>query len=265
MNKMTTEFVPKQLNFGLEPQSAVYILGKRLSGKTTVAKELVYHSLYEKAGIRRFMIFVNRMDQKLVWEQMFPSECECVTLVKDEDESSAESLIRNLLETQNAEIEKLHRAHIPKEEFVIPLELRVVVIFDGIIPGPFLNSRYVRELCGNCRMYGVEMIYIAQFINQVIPEIRAINDYVGILATHNVFQLRSIWTELLSEVIPFDEFTDLVVKFTESKGSMLWIDNVSTSKELADKIFVYQSDNTIYRVERVCDERTLVTLNGNKT
>lgn len=39
------------MDLALAPQSTISIIGRRVSGKTTVAKEIMYHSFYEKNGI----------------------------------------------------------------------------------------------------------------------------------------------------------------------------------------------------------------------
>lgn len=128
-------------------------------------------------------------------------------------------------------------------EIIIPSHLRAAVIFDNVSFVPFLKSSIVRDLCTNGRCYGIEIINTTMYVKDIIPEIRQNVDYFGILATDNLRKIREIWEEFLSNIISFDEFTDLVVKYTVPTGSMICIDIVSTSKELADKIFVYQSHN----------------------
>lgn len=247
--QFTGSFVLKRARLDqLASQATIGITGKRRTGKTTVAKELAI-SYYKQIGITRFFVVAGSKDVKLSWESIIPSPYVHLLEV-------ALPILKALMDYQDIEIGKLRKLHETEKlriitmnpdyefpEFEIPLHLRVALFFDDCSSRrEFINSGLAREIASNGRHYGFELVSLTQYTKQITPEIRQNLDYFGIMATQNINQLKSIWEEFLSSIVSLPQFQEMVMKCTEQKGSMLWIDNVSTSMNIQDKVFFYRSN-----------------------
>ena len=211
----------------IESCATIALLGKRRSGKTTFAKFFL-QSL--KGRLHRFIAICGNKENASEWQEVIP---ELFIHGKNME------YLQKIRDYQDTKI-----AQFRKEQKEIPDKYKLCIIFDDCgSDRSFMFHNLMKDLLSNGRHYGMTIILLCQYLNQMHAENRDQLDYLGILHTSNTKNLKKIYTEYVS-LGDFKDFLYIVKACTSQKG-MCWIDNTNVPHKLNDAIFYKNIDMSV--------------------
>lgn len=223
----------EQANFRkILPQACIAIFGRRRTGKTQFA---MYLTMYLAMNIPRIVCVCGNKDNMVEWQKVLhPLYIH---------ERSLDYLI-NLRAYQEPKVSRSRNQWIKDgndvDDFVVPRHLRVLLIIDDCgNDRSFMHSPVMRDIASNGRHYGMDILILAQYLNQLASQNRDQLDYVGVLQTPNSRNIEKIYNEYVSEFIcPKKTWNYLLGACTNQRGSMCWIDNANPANTtLQSRVF----------------------------
>lgn len=217
----------------IKPQAIVTLFGRRGSGKSTAGK---YYARLLARHIDRFLIMCGNKDTAGDWDNVVDPMF--IHLMNREK-------LAELIKFQDNEVSALReaykRAHEGSSEgFVIPRKNRVAVIIDDCgYESTFMNCIEMMDITANGRHYGMDVVIMCQYFNQLNPKNRNQIDYLGLMFTDNEKQDKKVYEEYLSKTCKtLKDFQAVFEVCTQKKGQMCWIDNTVTTCNPSEKIFM---------------------------
>lgn len=213
----------------IKPGSVILILGRRGSGKSTVAEDLLS---FHRECSRGLCVSATERSNNF-WSSHIP---QCFIHYTYSD-----SLTRQLFRQQQK---------IKKETGEIP---PVFAIFDDLLfDKSFARSKETRKLLMNGRHSKIFTIISAQYLMDLGPDLRANIDFVFVLR-ENIKSNREKIYQYFAGVFPdYQSFEDVLVACTEDNEALV-LDQNSLSYNISDCVFFYKATpNLRYRL---CDKR----------
>ena len=212
----------KEANFeNIEAFASIAILGKRRTGKTTWAKYILQ---FLKKKCNRYFVVCGNKDNQVEWSKVVSP-----LFIFDKEKSMvALERIRLYQEVKCSEYHDIDET--------IPVEDVLCVIFDDCgSDRKFMHSNLMKDLLSNGRHYGMFIIILSQYLNQMHAVNRDQLDYLGVLYTNNQKNITKIYEEYVN-VCDRRTFNWVLLSLTTKRG-MCWIDNTKTPTLVSDCVF----------------------------
>lgn len=222
----TTYFNPKSIR----TSSVILIIGKRGSGKSTVAEDIMSYFTHVKEGV-----CVSKTDKMNgFWSKHIPK-----LFIHHE---YSDTITKKLLKHQEAKWIK-HRKECwrrgvePKTEDIEPC----FAIYDDVTYDKrFLRDGATRELFMNGRHYNCLVVITCQYLMDMGPDLRNQIDYVFILKD-NIRNNRVKMYEYFAGMFPsYYAFERTFIECTANREALV-LHNSSLSHDLRDNVFFYRA------------------------
>ena len=228
------------------------VIGKRRSKKTTWAKRI---AMEQQENYSRTMVMVGNKDCGVEWRQV-------VKKIFIVDKSTAQ--LQRIRDYQDKKCYKYTDRNKP-----IPLKYKMQIFIDDCgADKKFMNSSIIKDLLSNGRHYGISLIILVQYFNQLPSENRGNMDYICMRYTTNDNHIKKVVEEYLGNM-SLRTFKCVLHDLTfVSKNGLLVIDLSDTDEdESKDTI---KCKNAIWpieweqisneRIDNYSDERTKVII-----
>lgn len=213
----------------IKPGSVVLIIGRRGSGKSTVAEDILS---FHRDCSRGVCVSATERSNGF-WNKHIP---QCFIHYTYSD-----SLPRQLFRQQQK---------IKKETGEMP---PVFAIFDDLLfDRSFARSKQIRKILMNGRHSNIFTIITAQYLMDIGPDLRANVDFVFVLR-ENIKSNREKIYQYFAGVFPdYQSFEDVMMACTKDNEALV-LDQNSLSYEIGDCVYFYKATpNVRYRM---CDKR----------
>lgn len=209
-----------EANFSvIETCAAIALLGKRRSGKTSWAQLII-----EKIGAKcnRFVVLCGTKDNMGEWKRIISP---LYIMMKNIE------YLMELKKYQEDRCAKFSARNLP-----IPKKYLVTIILDDCgFDRAFMHSKVMKDLLSNGRHYGMYIIILCQYLNQMHAENRDQLDYIGVLYTSNARNIKKVHEEYVN-VCELRTFKYLLKALTSKKG-LCWIDNTQNPTNISECVF----------------------------
>lgn len=203
----------------IEDNASIAILGKRRSGKTTWAKYILQSI---NLNIDRFVALCGNKDNQSEWTSIIhplfvmPKNIEFLKRLRDyQDLKVSQYSCKNL---------------------EIPKKYKICIIFDDCgSDKSFMHSKIMKDLLANGRHYGMTLIILCQYLNQMHCENRDQIDYLGILHTSNLKNIKKIHEEYVN-ICDLRTFKYIINASTVNRG-LCWVDNTKHATTVSLCVF----------------------------
>ena len=192
------------------------IIGKRGTGKTVLAKDILYYKRHIPAGI-----CCSGTEEGNHWYSSFIPD----TYVYGDFDRAA---VQRLVDRQR---------DLRKRGFTTNVFL---ILDDCLYDKKILREKVVRELFFNGRHWGIFLIITAQWMLSLAPDLRANIDYVFILREPIRANRERLYKTLCGIFPTFDAFNKAMDVVTEDYGCLV-IDNASKSNDISSVAFWYKA------------------------
>lgn len=222
----------------IKRNSIILVIGKRGSGKSTVARDIMSYHSDIKAGL--CICKTNRMNG--FWSPHIPA--------RFIHEQYSQQLTYNLLEYQEKKWLRHKRKCIrhgktAKLEDIKP----IFAIYDDVtFDKSFLRDQATRELFMNGRHYNIMVVITCQWMMDMDPGLRNQVDYVFMLRDNKLTNKRRMHEYFAGAIDHYSVFNRVFMTCTENREAMVLFNN-STSNYIPDSIFFYRAKvDHIYRL-----------------
>lgn len=203
----------------IETCASIALLGKRRAGKTTWAKRLI-ESL--NAQMDRFVVLCGNKDNASEWKRVIHP---LYVMPKNL------AYLKSLRNYQDEKVAKFSENQLP-----IPRKYRVTVIIDDCgSDRNFMHSDIMKDLLSNGRHYGITLMILCQYLNQMHSENRDQIDYLGVLYTSNKRNIKKVHEEYVN-MCDIRTFSFVLNACTSKKG-MCWINNTKNPSSIEQCVF----------------------------
>lgn len=222
----------------IAPGSVVLLIGKRGSGKSTVAEDLMSYFTYMKEGV-----CVSKTDKMNgFWSKHIPK-----LFIHH---SYSDSITKRILKHQEQKWQK-HKADCiarGEEPCLDDIEPCFAIYDDVTYDKRFLRDAATRELFMNGRHYRCLVVITCQYLMDMGPDLRNQIDYVFILKD-NIRNNRIKMYEYFAGVFPsFAAFDRTFVECTENREALV-LHNSSLSHNISECVYFYKATpNKKYRL-----------------
>lgn len=222
----------------IAPGSVVLLIGKRGSGKSTVAEDLMSYFTYMKEGV-----CVSKTDKMNgFWSKHIPK-----LFIHH---SYSDSITKRILKHQEQKWQR-HKAECLQaglEPCLDDIEPCFAIYDDVTYDKRFLRDAATRELFMNGRHYKCLVVITCQYLMDMGPDLRNQIDYVFILKD-NIRNNRIKMYEYFAGVFPsFAAFDRTFVECTENREALV-LHNSSLSHNISECVYFYKATpNKKYRL-----------------
>jgi hypothetical protein len=201
------------------PCASIALLGKRRSGKTTWAKRIL-ESLNKQMD--RFVVLCGNKDNISEWTRVIhPLYVVQKNLL----------YLKNLKDYQEDKVAKYS-----DNKLEIPKKYRITVILDDCgSDRTFMHSAIMKDLLSNGRHYGITLLILCQYLNQMHAENRDQLDYLGMLHTSNRKNIKKVHDEYVN-MCEYRTFQFVLNACTLKRG-LCWINNVGNQSNIENTVF----------------------------
>lgn len=219
-------FDPRQIN----PASVILLIGKRGSGKSTVAEDLMSYFTFLKEGV-----CVSKTDKMNgFWSEHIPK----LFIHHKYSESITQRLLAHQ-EKKWLKHKKECKALGVKPE-ISNIEPCFAIFDDVTYDKRFLRDNATRELFMNGRHYKILVVITCQYLMDMGPDLRNQIDYVFILKD-NIRNNRAKMYEYFAGMFPsFVAFQKTFVECTNDREALV-LHNSSLSNNVSDCVFFYKA------------------------
>ncbi|BCU09355.1 hypothetical protein [Sicyoidochytrium minutum DNA virus] len=208
--------------------SVIVLVGKRGSGKSTVAQDLMSYQRHCKRGL----CIAGTEQANPFWGQYIP---ECFIHHRFDEE-----LVYQLLRDQNAIFEKYGK-HEP-----------TFAIFDDLMYDPgFLKTEAMRMLFMNGRHSKITILVAAQYMMDVPPAMRTNTDYVFIMKENSRVNRMRLYDNYPGVFDSYEDFYSVLKTCTDNYESMV-LNTKSLSYNISDNTFFFKATPDLRY--RMCDK-----------
>lgn len=193
------------------------IIGKRGTGKTILAKDVLYYKRRLPCGI-----CCSGTEEGNQWYQKFVPD---TFIYNDFDKGAVERLV-----SRQRQLRKQGKAG---DVFC--------VLDDCLYDKRILREKVIRQLFMNGRHWGVFMIVLAQYMLDLGPDLRTNIDYVFILREPIRANREKLWKAFGGIFPTFEAFSATMDAVTADYGCLV-IDNTSKSNDISDVAFWYKAN-----------------------
>ena len=211
-NLQIRKFDPKSIGDG----RVCLIVGKRNTGKSVLAKDLMYFKRHFPAGL-----VMSGTEEGNSWYGSWVPD----SFIYHEFDKG---VIEGVIERQR----RLSKHGKAKNVFL--------VLDDVLYDKRLLKEKCMRALCFNGRHWKCHLFILAQYLMDVPPDIRTQIDYVFCLRENNLQNRKRLYDTFFGVFPSFDMFCQVMDKCTENFECLV-LDNVSRSNKIEDNIFWYKA------------------------
>ena len=208
--------------------SVVVLIGKRRTGKSFLAKDLLYYHTDIPLGT---VISGTEMSNKY-YGDFIPS----VFIHEDVTPELMENVVKR---------QKLIQAQISKEKRLYggsKIDPRAFVILDDCLyDSTWTRDKMMRLLFMNGRHWKVMLVITMQYPLGIPPTLRTNIDYVFILRENYIANRKRIYDNYAGMFPTFESFCQVMDQCTENYECLV-INNNSKSNKLQDQVFWYKAD-----------------------
>ena len=198
----------------------IALLGRRRAGKTTWGLRIL-GNLVDKCN--RFMAMCGNRDNIAEWAQVIDP---LYVMMKD---------IAFLQKLRDYQDEKCSFYTLNGQE--IPKKYKITIVLDDCgSDKQFMYSKIMKDLLSNGRHYGMTLIILAQYLNQMHTQNRDQLDYLGVLFTANQKNVKKIYEEYASVCKDVHTFHTLLKVLTANRG-LCWIDTTINPFDVSECIY----------------------------
>lgn len=181
------------------------VIGKRNTGKSVLARDIVYHKRTLPAGM------ASRVPELFIFDEF--------------DVGAVERLIQRQRE--------MSRRGTPTP---------VIMVLDNCaLDKQFTKHKCIRQIFMNGRHWKISLLLTAQYCGDLGPEIRCNIDYVFILRDNIASSRERLYRNFFAAIPSFDTFCQLMRAATENHECLV-VDNTSRSNNLEDCLYWYKAD-----------------------
>lgn len=206
-------FVPTAVQDG----KICVIIGKRGTGKTVLAKDILYYKRRIPAGI-----CCSGTEEGNHWYSTFIPD----TFVYGDFDRAA---VQRLVDRQRSLRKKGHKTNV------------FLILDDCLYNKKVLQEKVIRELFFNGRHWGIFLIITAQWMLSLAPDLRCNIDYVFILREPIRANRERLYKSLCGIFPTFDAFNKAMDVVTADYGCLV-IDNASKSNDISNVAFWYKAN-----------------------
>lgn len=200
----------------IDDKRTVMLIGKRNTGKSVLAKDILYHKRHIPVG----MVMSGTEEGNGYYSSWVPD-----SFIYHEFDREA---IERLIQRQR----RLCKQGRPQPVFL--------VLDDCMFDRKVMKEKCIRQIFMNGRHWGIFFMTTSQYVADAGPEIRSNCDYVFVLR-ENVQQNRERLYKMFFGIFPtMDAFNAALTACTENY-SCLVLDNTSRSNRLEDCVFWYKA------------------------
>lgn len=211
-NMQIRKFDPRVIGDG----RVCLLVGKRNTGKSVLAKDLLFYKRHLPAGI-----VMSGTEEGNGWYSGWVPDS---FIYNDFDKG----VVTKLIDRQK----RMCKYGKAKNVFL--------VLDDCLYDKRLLREKCMRNLFMNGRHFKIFMLLTAQYMMDVPPEIRTQIDYVFVLR-ENILQNRKRLYDTFFGIFPsFDVFCQVMDKCTENYECLV-LDNTSRSNKIEDTVFWYKA------------------------
>lgn len=193
-------------------QNLIQIIGKRSTGKTTLAKELI-NKFIETKNVQKTIIFTQTKNCY--------KESDNVIVLNDYT---------------------VHLEQIIKNQ-VIDRTPKTLVFDDCFYANSINNNNAIREMLLNGRHYNLYVIIITQYGLGFKPELRCQFDLIFVFRDDYISNIKRLYEYYFGMIPKFKDFNDLIKELQEFE--CLVVNNTTKTNNLKDIITYYKSTNKI--------------------
>lgn len=215
-NKQTSLQLRKFDPSGIDDCRVVLIVGKRNTGKSVLAKDLLYHKRHLPCGV----VMSGTEEGNGYYSSWVPDSF----IYNDFDKA----VIEGVIDRQK----RMCRAGKAKNVFL--------VLDDCLYDKKILREKCMRALFMNGRHWKVYMLITAQYLMDVPPDVRTNIDYVITLREPSLQNRKRLYDTFFGIFPTFDMFCQVMDKCTENYECLV-LDNVTKSNKLDDIVFWYKA------------------------
>ena len=199
--------------------STIAILGKRRSGKTTWATSLVQ---FLNGKCDKFVVHCGNKDNMTEWRKIVPA-----AYVHNKNIDHLKK-IRNYQDTACS-------IYSNKQQTIPVVDRLTLVLDDCGSDTKFMHSDVMKDLLSNGRHYGLYILILVQYLNQMHAVNRDQLDYIGVLHTTNSRNIDKLFNEYCN-VCDKMVFTAVLKALTSNRG-LCWIDNTTSSDKVNECMY----------------------------
>jgi hypothetical protein len=212
MNITIRKFDPSKM----DDRRTVMLIGKRNTGKSVLAKDLMFYRRHIPVGM-----VMSGTEEGNGWYSTWVPDC---FIYNDFDKGAVEKLI-----ARQRRLAKLGQ-----------LQPAFLVLDDCMYDKKIMREKCIRQIYMNGRHWAIFCLTTAQYIADAGPEIRNNCDYVFVLR-ENIQQNRErLWRMFFGIFPTLDSFSAALEACTENYGCLV-LDNTSKSNKLEDCVFWYKA------------------------
>ena len=197
---------PLDEEHGLKLDSTVVLVGKRRTGKSCIARHLMY---LMKDRFQAGIVISQTDHLNHFWHQFVPSKY----IYSKYDESILQAVFRRQLSILNS-------PHMTKGEKdkMAPF----FIILDDVISDPAFqrNEPAIKELFVAGRHYRIFLILTTQYARAITPTLRGNTDFVIIMKTIQSRQREALWEDF-ADYLTKDAFSRMIEAYTEDNEALV--------------------------------------------
>lgn len=214
-------FDPKKMH----DDSVVLIIGKRRSGKSWVARDILYHKQHLPVG----MAMSGTEEGNGFYKTIIP-----------------DSFVYNSYRPEhlNALLDRQRRMVRNKAPFPNAFVLLDDLAFDKKI---FSGETPLREIFMNGRHWKLFTTMTLQYLMDMPPSLRQNIDYVILLKDNVPKNLKKLHENFFGIIESYHQFTDIMRQCTENYGALV-LDNTSNSNDIDQNIYYYKAKHRDFKM-----------------
>lgn len=211
---------------------AILMIAKRGSGKSYIARDLIYHYRDIPGGV-----VISPTDRLAGYYKNFFPDLFIHYDIKD-------TIFKKILTRQLMIIEKKNQ----KNKIGKKIDTRSILIMDDCLSRKksWAKDETIIEILMNGRHYNITYLLTMQSPMGIIPDLRLNFDYIFLLKEASVINQKKIYDNYASMFPTLQIFIKVFRQCTQNHCSMV-IDNRSTSDNIQDKIFWFKAMERVFK------------------
>lgn len=205
--------------YKIESCASIVLLGKRRTGKTTWAKYILQ---FLDGHIGRFIALCGNKDNAAEWKRIIQP---LFVMSKNIE------ILKKLRQYQDEKV-----SHYSEQQLPVPKKYNICIILDDCgSDRQFMHSAIMKDILSNGRHYGMTVVILCQYLNQLHPENRDQIDYLAMLYTSNHKNIKKVHSEYVN-VCDERTFQYALNACTVDRG-LCWIDNTRNPLTIEECVF----------------------------